>query len=236
MLLPQIRPDVKEHIATELKLDLKVLSASRNVQSDRPNDRITRLEAVCEFILEYGDVGTVEEPGDYFGGIETMRWGPLRHYGSNREAPFVFFACQTSRTMCCLGGATQHVIGGHGTAATSARSHTPYLLAHIAGELGLEVTRGDILGPEKERSRKQRANRQLIASLRRVSPAEGVWWAFAQMASGPEQTLEFLAKRLIQEPNPRPNVPSWMRDELPGAAWESDELLFGTPLYVALVE
>ncbi len=65
MLLPQITQEQKKKLATEFKIDLKILSASRKTETEMDDNRITKLEAVCEFIRQYGNLGTVDAPDEY---------------------------------------------------------------------------------------------------------------------------------------------------------------------------
>src|SRR5687768_4399156 len=79
MLLAQIPHDAKQRLATEFRFDLKLLSAARKTETESEDNRFTRLDAVVTFIREFGNLGTVDAPDEYFEGSLEMRWGP---YGS----------------------------------------------------------------------------------------------------------------------------------------------------------
>ncbi len=53
MLLPQVPHHAKKKTSTELGFDLKVLSAKYKSEAETDSDRISRLEAVVDFIREY---------------------------------------------------------------------------------------------------------------------------------------------------------------------------------------
>jgi len=200
------RPKQKKKIATEFKINLKVLSATRKSEREIEENRITRLEAVVAFIREYEAVGSVDEPNKYIEDILTMRWGPWVTRGT--ESPLVYFGGSTKQTIVGLGGSAKHVIGNHGQSQASkprelSWSGAPNLLAYLMKELGLIPQRSDGgLGYD-------------------VTPREYlviVNQATARMI-GPRQRLEFFAKRLLCGPNRRNN-----------------NVLLATPLYVALAE
>ena len=137
MLLSQIPHEAKKKIATELKFDLKVLSASRKSETDQEDNRFTRLEAVVTFIREYGNIGTVDEPDEYIDDVLPMRWGP---YGNLIEqTPLVYFGGLTERTIVGLGGSMKHVIGSVGDAYALSASITPILVSYLEKQLGLPL-------------------------------------------------------------------------------------------------
>lgn len=49
MLFPQVPHDIKKKVATEWKMDLKLLSAARKVETESEDNRIARLETVVDF-------------------------------------------------------------------------------------------------------------------------------------------------------------------------------------------
>lgn len=74
MLLPQIDPRFGAKRQTELGVNLTVLSAKRTTEGPS-NDRIGRLETVVGYLRDHGDLGSVDEPGQFFWGLLPMRWG-----------------------------------------------------------------------------------------------------------------------------------------------------------------
>ena len=136
MLLPQIPKDVKRKIATEYKFDLKVLSASRKTEVEEADNRITRLEAVCDFVRNYTNVGSVDEPDEYIDDDLSMKWGSLTNDYRGPAPPLVvYFSGETERTICALGGSMRHVIGSAGPAMPSnGFSHVMGILMELCEE------------------------------------------------------------------------------------------------------
>jgi hypothetical protein len=211
MLLPQVPHDVKKKVATEFGIDLKLLTAKRKTEEDSDENRISRLETVVKFILEYGNVGTVDQPDQYIEDTLPMRWGPYAAIGYGGPG-FVYFGGETDRTIYGLGGSLHHVIGNVGTSEASSASATPNLLSYLGKHLATgesEVKGDEIRG----------AQTSLDMEL------AGIHFATTGMR-GPQQRLEFLAKRLLQGPSPFPE-----RDRRAGV-----QVLLATPLYVAMAD
>jgi hypothetical protein len=77
MLFPQVPHDIKKKVATEWKMDLKLLSASRRTETESDDNRVARLETVIDFIREYGNLGSVDAPDEYIQDTLLMRWGAI---------------------------------------------------------------------------------------------------------------------------------------------------------------
>jgi hypothetical protein len=173
MLLAQIDPRFTRSRATEINLDLKVMSAKRST-ANPGSDRIARLERVVRHLEDHGDLGTVDEPGQFFWGLLPMRWGLVEGRTSA-----VFFGGQAEHTMVGLGGSLQHVVGSAEDGIPEQRlrnSILPVMLSWLN-------TDGD--GDFDDR---------LLAA---VHMATG-------RLRGPAQNLEFVAKRLMQGTSPHP--------------------------------
>ncbi len=67
MLLSQIDPALIRKSMSELSLNLKIFSAKRGVESPAGADRVGRLERVVRHLEDYGGLGSVDEPGQFFG-------------------------------------------------------------------------------------------------------------------------------------------------------------------------
>ena len=156
----------------------------------------------------FGDVGTVDAPGQYVRGRLPMRWGPL----PLGPSPLVYFGGRTERTIVGLGGASGHVLGApvptQGAAPAEqelpfAPSTAPGLLAGLTAAVTADGADG---APRPDAlASVQLANRTL---------------------RGAEQEVEFLAKRLLHGPIPYP--------ELDGH--DGVTVLLGSPLFVALAD
>lgn len=209
MLLSQFSPSMQREITSELGIDLKVVNGKIGRTSITGNDRIARLQAVCRYLEKKHYVGSVDGPGSYFQGSLSIQWGP---YGESLESPVVYFGGSTEKTIVGLGGATSNLIGQVTASDTSIFSHsaTPALMhalgisqtaASLATAVGIARDDGDRAGLMAVHL----ANRSL---------------------SGPNQNMEFMAKRLLGGPSPYPQ-----RDPHPGM-----NVLLGSPLYVAMVD
>lgn len=202
MLFPQVPHRIKEKVATEFKLDLKVFSASRKTETETDPNPIARLEAVLAFIREFGNLGTVDEPDEYFADTLPMRWAPAFMLADRKDhadslQDFVLFGGSTSSTSVALGGSCRHLLGsadeerpGFAWRIGSSMHGVLYMLQLLDGRVD------SALGEDMDRGLLKHAIRRL---------------------PGPEQELEFMAKRLFYEP---------LSGEKP--------ILLGTPLYVAL--
>jgi hypothetical protein len=211
MLLSQIAPEAKAKIATEAKIDLQVLSISRKSERDSGPDRIARLNLVANFIDEFGDVGLVDEPGEFFRGRLPMRWGAYGDsFVSSASEPLVYFGGSTDRTIIGLGGSAHHLIGNEGDSRPHSHSAMPYMISYLQAQLGSSVNAKSI--PQDIAEGKDLA---LVAAHLATTGM-----------TGSEQDLEFLARRLKYGPSPYPH-----RDPHPNM-----KVLLGTPLYVALAE
>jgi Family of unknown function (DUF7019) len=129
MLVGQIDPRLTRRRTAEVGLNLKVFGAKRTVESAGA-ERSERLERVVRYLEEHGDLGSVDEPGQFFWGLLPMRWGPF-------PPASVYFGGASERTVVGLGGSAHHVLGSPppGTPAPGPpRSMAPGLLADLAGD------------------------------------------------------------------------------------------------------
>jgi hypothetical protein len=219
MLMSQIPHDTRKKISTELKVDLKVLGASRKAETEAEDNRFTRLHAVVSFIREYGNVGTVDEPDEYIADTLALRWGPYVDGLEKDKTSVVYFGGSTSQTIVGLGGSSKHVIGNEGQSYATSASVTPILMFYLDRQLGLGLT-------EQESSESTQAAFERLHLRRVLTQSEREDWSLravetaSQYMTGPEQRLEFLAKRLLY-----------------GEVYAtSKKVLLATPLYVAMAE
>ncbi|UOB58132.1 hypothetical protein MRS60_28575 [Burkholderia pyrrocinia] len=209
MLYAQIPRAFLDGVSRELKVDLKLPSVSLK-QSEYPDTRFSKLDVVCRYIDKHFDVGEIDSPAAYFRGRTTVRWGP---YGSDDR--LVYFCDATSNTIFGLGGSGQYVTGAKSTSEIHSYSATPYLHAVLCDEL--KLARGEDLelqGMSKEQMK--------------LSALDATYLA-AQLFDGPEQEVEFLAKKLLFAPGQARSADEWPNREGKG-------VLLGSPLYVALVD
>ncbi len=188
MLLQQIKPDALRKRTSEVGVGLKFLTAKRGAEMLAGAERTARLEQVVRYLTDFGDLGTVDDPGQFFWGLLPLRWGPT--VGAD-GFPMVYFGGRFGQTVLGLGGSRAHVFGTppgpEPQVPPMGRSMLPSLLDGITQVDGAE-------GPD--------AVRAATDALR-----------------GPEQKMEFIAKRLMDGPGP-----------------DGERVLLGSPLYVALVD
>ena len=242
MLLPQIPHDTRRKIATEIGFDLKVLSAKRKSETDIDDNRVTRLEAVVSFIREYGNLGTVDEPDEYFEGNLPLCLGPLQcDVESHTEPSVVYFAGRSTRTIVGLGGSARHMIGNTSCSPIPWRGSDTwiihdYLEYHLRKRLSQGTEKvGDHIRNDFRR-RVKKANRGAVRDdlLQGVDEIDFNAGTILESAAGvynsmegPVQQLEFIAKRLQYG-----RFQSEYFEELYG----TPQMLVGTPLYVAMAE
>jgi hypothetical protein len=212
MLFAQVPHDIKKKVATEWKMDLKLLSASRRVETEGEDNRIARLETVVDFIRDYGNLGSVDEADEYVEDTLMLRWG---YYGFHDENnPVVYFGGETEKTIVGLGGSTKHLIGNSGLSGAHSHSATPLVLNYLSKELGL---------PEGT------SNPEWVpARIREIfTPIKAVELATRQMR-GVQQNVDFMAKSLVYGPAKIYNHDPAHR------GCDARSVLVATPLYVAM--
>jgi hypothetical protein len=226
MLLPQVPHAVKKKVATELGIDLKILTAKRTATTESDDSRIKRLETVVAFIREFGNVGTVDEPDEYIFDTVPMMWGPYGWWRVDGE-PIgprpVYFGGSTDKTVFGLGGSARHVIGEIGDACSRdgepihSHSATPFLLDHLIRE---QLATGELSRAEYDRYLLGHGDVRIAGEQNRPGPGLDAIGLATEAMRGPQQRLEFLAKRLLV-----------------GAEFRTErQILLGSPLYVALAE
>jgi hypothetical protein len=204
MLYAQIPSGARERLAAELKVDLKVLALSLSERPDQET-RYSKVRLVSDYLVANAPVGTVDEPAEYFSGSMPMRWGNLGEAGSD----LVYFGGSQRNTVVGLGGSMRHVIGATGSSSSAGSSLTYGLAAALRGEVLREE--GELDEDESHDERWFTAHTSMIVM--------GMTSAVRRMG-GPEERLEFLARRLLFDET----------EEAP------TRMLLGTPIYVALAD
>lgn len=212
MLLSQIDPGYHRRRSAEFSLNLPFVGAKRSVESPAA-DQVGRLERVTRYLDEHADVGSVDEPGQFFRGLLPMQWGLVP---GKPDRAIVYFGGRTDDTIVGLGGSSFHVIGTSPPVEPPERlfggaSTMPVLLAGLVHGDDTDLDLGTPHGGDLDA-----ADEQALATVHR---------AVAHLR-GPAQNVEFLAKRLLAGPSPYPEL-----DGRPGMT-----VLLGSPLYVALVD
>ncbi|MFD4941462.1 DUF7019 family protein [Streptomyces sp. NPDC058239] len=186
MLLAQIDPAVNRKRTTEVNFNLSVVGGKHTTESPEGGDRSARLRQVVRYLEEQGELGTVDEPGRFFGGTLPLRWGPFP-----TDPNLVYFGGSTECTVVGLGGSAHHVLGATPESAPGLpRSLTPSLLAALATDPQIRLL-VEAIGAQDAHPDRSAA----------PQAAQAVHRANAAMA-GPPQRVEFVAKRLLHVPAP----------------------------------
>jgi hypothetical protein len=212
MYFAQIPSPVLARIATELTLDLKILGlgVSAALKKEQTQEtRYSRLKVVVKYMEENmsADIGWVDDPRAFFTGTLPMYWGL---FPTRDKTKVVYFGGSTGQTLLGLGGSAYHVIGETGDATIGEpTSNLPSLVAILGEELQLHPNL-----PSQENFFDEDEALNAIKVMTR------------QMR-GTAQNLEFLAKKLIYDPKSLAHGRIRPRQK---------HVLFGTPIYVALVD
>ncbi|SDP88826.1 DUF7019 family protein [Lentzea jiangxiensis] len=177
MLLQQIDPAATRKRTSELAVDLKFLKGKRGAEAVVGADRTARLERVVRYLTDFGDLGSVDEPGQFFWGMLPLTWGPL--VGADGLS-LVYFGGRTGQTVLGLGGSRAHVFGAPPQGEQDpliSRSMLPSLLDGIvkAPEVAAVLTE------------KYDGNAEALEAVRRTTTD----------LRGPAQNMEFVARRLL---------------------------------------
>ncbi len=153
-------------------------------------------------------------PRNIFAGRLSVRWGPYADSYFDKDAALVYFGGTTEDTILGLGGSAHHVIGSQGPAAPHSHSAMGQMIAYLRSQLGSpNESRIDRRSPPDDRATEAR---EVLMAVHLATTG----------MTGPAQTVEFVARRLMQGESPYPH-----RDSRSGMV-----VLLGTPLYVALAE
>lgn len=215
MLYPQIRKGIRDHLkSVGFDVNLRVVSISTKLkEAEEWESKLSKLHAIINYLVENDEVGTVDSPKEYFKGTVQMRQGP---YGGPWYRGLVYFGGYTDQTVIGLGGSLNHVIGDQGTAQTHSQSNTPYLLKTLTRELQLPPSPySQSTDYEEEEENDVFLENNFIA----------VCIATKQM-KGPKENFEFIAKRLLYNPN--------FPQDLGHFCCDKRKVLLGSPIYVSL--
>jgi uncharacterized protein DUF7019 len=184
MLYPQIPLGLRDRIAAELRIDLKVAAISL---SEKPSQetRLSRLRLVTDYLERESTIGSLGESGAFVRDVLPMRWGPLQIPGEPDGGAPIFFSAVTESHVVGLGGSLRHVIGATGSAESNSHSALYELLSAI------EAIEARQFSPERE---------QPADADHDDETAQAVLSTFivAVQSTGPLQLLEFLAKPLLR--------------------------------------
>jgi hypothetical protein len=182
MLYAQIPSKLRQRIAGELKLDLKVLAVTlRELPSDE--NRYSRLTLLTNYLTREADIGTADAPEAYIQDTFEMTWGH-----QSVQDPLVYFAGETESSLVLLWGSAKHLVGSApDPAMVGGGSLAPKMINAALGGLPLPVAADP---PEIAAERLER-----LSSLARTA---------IERREGSVNRLEFLARRLVYRSATRP--------------------------------
>ncbi|WP_290056959.1 DUF7019 family protein [Amycolatopsis solani] len=198
MLLAQMDPAFTRKRTTEVSVNLKLFGGKQSSEAPAGGERTAKLQRVVRYLEDHGDLGTVDEPGQFFWGLLPMSWGPFP-----AEPTLAYFGGRSGRTVVGLGGSGHHILGGGPAPGGVPRSVLPSLLAGLRSDPDIGAL------TEAIKHEDDGAHKGALAAVRRANEA----------MPGPDQNLEFVAKRLLS-----------------GPTGDGVNVVLGTPLYVAQVD
>jgi len=215
MLLPQVPDAFQQKIAAEIGFDIKLLKGKLATERSTLDNRIARLEVIERHLTSQEKVGSVEKRVSWIHGEVLARTVTLGKGG-------VLFISHTPKLVLGLAGSVHHILGGvRPEAVTLPLSFLPRIIDELDDLFESRFERYPSLILEDLPERRA----QGILSPSSVSQGFGAWneilldaW---RLAKGPDQRIQFLAKRLASEV------------EHENEDYESATTL-ATPLYVAL--
>lgn len=115
MLFDQIPLGIKHKVASELKIDLKLISATLKGQANLETT-MSKLSFVIKTIETGGEMGDVWNPKDYFCGSINMCWAPLSFFfdETDKEGMVMFSGAVDQELRVGLIGSKTHMLGESG--------------------------------------------------------------------------------------------------------------------------
>ncbi|MFD3584517.1 DUF7019 family protein [Streptomyces sp. NPDC058683] len=207
MLFEQIPQKLLSRLATEAKVDLKVVSVAVQKAARAEPGTYGRLDVVERYLEREYDIGWMTEPTSWFRGDLGLR---IAGYGS-ATGP-VFMTGQEGRTVVALIGSAHHLVGHRVQAEGIPVGHSMLpSLFRLLRETPEDWPRRE---PTAVSGRDYPANDR--EALRQVLD-------FSAHLTEPATYCEFLARRLLRGTATDENGQEW-------------EVVIGTPLYVAMAE
>lgn len=173
MLYSQIPIKLKNKLATELKIDLKLISATFKEEPSE-GTLYSKLEIVKRYLLENEKVGTITKPAKYFQGKLECKWLILNDT--------VFFGTELGNTVLGLAGSAINVINNDTVGQLPTKGSRSHLFAIMQAV-------------EKFSKATNEANQTSTATnMRNVYNISVIF----DSIQGPTQRIEFLAKKLLE--------------------------------------
>lgn len=237
MLFDQIEPKLLESISGNLKIDLKLLSATLSKEVAQKT-KINKLAVVCKYLQTQNMLGTINDPKEYFNGNLLMQWKPLNSDSTDPAAELmakatshriysldpekiraVYFAGATRQTILGLVGSQHHLIGM--ARETKSEFISSSLLPHILLALQMEAKISPTEPFKWDNSNTLRTEEDVLAVVGHM----------LHDIQSPKQKLEFVAKRLLHKKYSQNEAQEYRYYLGPHS-----QIILGSPLYVAMVD
>jgi hypothetical protein len=207
MVLAQAKKLLSTTRSFELKLDLKLFSATYQQEIGSLDNRIQKLHRAEKYIRKHCEVGNLDNPKDFVADTMEMTWGIDKD-----DLPLMYICGYKSITVppisICLGGSRGHIIGSHFAKDEEAISNHPSLIPIILKKSW------DMIADDHSMSTEW---------LKYIDFEIRQNFLFGDRI---KQRMEFLVKSLLPPPYTLPVLDGNL---------ELARLYIGTPLYVALV-
>jgi hypothetical protein len=212
-LYSQIKEPIRKKIAVTLGIGTPTLPVGPYVEAHLPAQKANlagMLGVVLSNLDKAGDIGTIDEPGPYFAGQLTLRWG--------RWKEFLFLSGSTAHTLVALTGSNRHLIG-------ASDQQLPTVSWAASSSVGLDRVLQSIFEGDDQIDDDNNPS-DIVKRLALANRNRG----------GPQENLEFVARRLARgevffASNERPGV-----DFEQLSARDYFNALLGTPLYLAYAD
>ncbi len=177
MLFEQIKPRSRGRLGGEISFDLGWFRGKFNSQSVE-SSRYEKIEIIEDYLSE--QIGTIDEPKQYFRGTLDMFWGPYQDYEE-----MVYFSGATENTAIGLGGTITNCIPNAGAKQTTTTSYS--LSSRLVTAM---VRKGKLHLPRYGLGRDYKTDDINTQALEAVTEA-------TIRRDVPRQTLTFLAKTVL---------------------------------------
>ncbi|MDH3910068.1 MAG: SAVMC3_10250 family protein [Rhodospirillales bacterium] len=149
MLFDQVPKQKLDQLAVELKIDLKVFSATASTREPDAKGLDEKLSVVLAALEREGQIGTADQPRSYFRGELPMIWGDL-NLPSNAEdesswipRSIIFCGKTTNGTAIALVGSHRYLIGSDASQTATAFYIKPSTAFRIAAALESDIDPSD---------------------------------------------------------------------------------------------
>lgn len=185
MLLPQVPGAMQQKVSTKFGFDIKVLSGSLSAERATLDNRVSRLVAVEEYLIENESVGEPDQRTPWIRGTAEAKFVDIGHGG-------VLFVMATPSGILALGGSEHHLVGA------SAPEQVQIPMSFMP-----EITKQLVKWAEEHPEAYLRSNedvRKVAPGAREFMPwTHMIHWVLTSREGDQinTQRIEFLAKRLL---------------------------------------